>query len=147
MNISAHTISNKPGTQRKAKRVGRGNASGKGTTAARGMNGQKSRSGGRGGRKAFGFRQSLLKIPKLRGFTSHAPQVQTVTLATLERIAAEGITVTPVELKNRSAIKSAVRPIKIVATGELTKKVRIEGCHATKKAVEAIEKAGGNIVF
>lgn len=147
MATGAHTIQPKTGSARTKKRVGRGNASQKGTYAGRGMKGQRSRSGGKSGGAVRGAKQALQKVPKLRGFKSMHPKAQTVTLSTLERVAQEGTTITPQFLKDVSAIKQPTKPVKIVATGELKKKVTVQGCLATKTATAAIEKAGGSIAF
>ena len=148
MAIGAHTISNTPGSHhRQKKRVGRGNGSQKGTYSSRGMKGQRSRSGGKSSLKLHGAKQSILKVPKLRGFKSMQPKAQAVTLATLERVAEEGVTLTPAFLKKKSVIKNTSHPVKIVAGGELKKKVTLYGCVATKVATVAIEKAGGTLSF
>ncbi len=147
MSLNASTIKPNKGAKKTSKRVGRGNASGKGTTAARGMKGQKARSGGKSGTARRGFKQSLQKVPKLRGFKSHVPKKETVTLRLLEKITKDGDTVTPYFLKEKGAISRPKNGVKIVATGELKKKLKVEGCLASKKAVEAIEKAGGNLTF
>ncbi|PIZ95149.1 MAG: 50S ribosomal protein L15 [Candidatus Magasanikbacteria bacterium CG_4_10_14_0_2_um_filter_37_12] len=147
MTLSAHTISAKAGTKKTRKRVGRGNSSGKGTYSSRGLKGQRSRSGGKGGNQLRSFRQSLLKVPKVRGFKSLNSKAQTVALATLERIAVEGKEITPVFLKKAKVIKDTGKPIKIVATGEIKKKLVISGCLSTKKAMEMIEKVGGSFKF
>ena len=89
MTLSAHTISGNKSASPRKKRVGRGNASGRGTYATRGLKGQRSRSGGKGGLKLRGFKQSLQKVPKLRGFKSPNPANQTVSLGTIERVAQE----------------------------------------------------------
>ena len=142
----AHTIQTSRTTQKK-KRVGRGNASGKGTYSARGMKGQRARSGGKRGTKRRGFKQALQKVPKLRGFKSIAARPQTVKLADLERACDAGAAVTPWTLKKAGVARDPKNGIKIVASGTLSKKLMIEGCLATKSAVAAIEKAGGSIVF
>lgn len=147
MTLGAHTITKKKGSARKAKRVGRGNASGKGTYASRGLKGQRSRSGGKSGTQLRGFRQSLQKIPKLRGFKSLQDKAQTVTLATLARVAPEGGEVTKVLLEKKNVIKDARGRVKIVATGSIDKAVTVKGCLATKSALELIEKAGGKVII
>jgi large subunit ribosomal protein L15 len=147
MTLSTHTIKPRGGAKKTSKRVGRGNASGKGTYAARGLKGQRSRSGGKGGTKRRGFKQSLQKVPKSRGFTSMHPKSQTVTLAVLNRVMDEGAEVTPFSLKEKGLIRQTAIPVKIVATGTVEKKMTVHGCLASKRAVELIEKAGGKIVF
>lgn len=147
METGAHTITPKASATRRKKRVGRGNGSQKGTYAGRGLKGQKSRSGSKSGRSVAGAKQALLKAPKLRGFKSPHPKAQTVTLATLDRVATDGMHITPFFLKQQHVVKSTKYPVKIVASGELKKKVTITGCLATKNAVAVIEKAGGTITF
>jgi large subunit ribosomal protein L15 len=147
MTLSANTISSNKKGKRKSKRVGRGNGSGKGTYCTRGMKGQRSRSGGKGGLKLLGFKQSLQKIPKLKGFKSLIAKKQTVTLATLERICDNDEVVTPFSLETKGAIANAKRGVKIVLKGEITKKLHLQGCLASKGALEAIEKAGGKVTF
>ncbi len=147
METGAHTISPKHGSARTKKRVGRGNGSQKGTYAGRGLKGQKSRSGSKSGRSVAGAKQALLKVPKLRGFKSPHPKAQTVTLSTLERIAQEGVVITPLFLKQANIIKSSKKPVKIVSSGELKKNITVRHCNATSMATSAIEKAGGNITF
>ncbi len=147
MALSIHTLTPGKRTQKPARRVGRGNSTQKGTTAGKGTKGQKARSGARGGLKLKGFRQSLLKVPKVRGFKSNKPRPETVSLATLERVCQGGEVVTPYWLHKKGLVPSVANGVKILRTGELTKKITVEGCIASKGAVAAIEKAGGVLVF
>ncbi len=147
MTLSAHTIYPARGARHKYKRLGRGNASGKGTMSGRGGKGQTARTGGRSGTERRGFKSSLQKIPKLRGFKSLFPRMEIVTLATLERIAADGIEITPASLKERGVISRPQNGVKILATGALTKKIIVSGCVASKRAAEEIERVGGKLVF
>lgn len=145
--MQAHSITPQSKRPKKKKRVGRGSGSGKGTYSARGMKGQRARSGGAAGLKAWGFKQSLQKVPKLRGFQSPAAAVQTVTLAMIARNAGDGAILTPHTMKQLGIISNPRRPVKIVATGVLDKKVYIKQCVASKTAIQAIEAAGGTIAF
>lgn len=145
MALSPATISSKR-AKRNVKRLGRGNGSQKGTYSSRGLKGQKSRSGNKG-IAARAFKQSLQKIPKLRGFKSFKTKPETVTLATLERVGEEGKLISPTYLKNKSVVKDARKGVKIVATGSIKKKLTLKGCLTTKAAQEAIEKAGGKLTF
>lgn len=147
MEFSIHTIKPTKSSKRSKKRVGRGNATGKGTYSGRGLKGQRSRSGGKSGTKRRGLKASLQKMPKSRGFNSLQAKKETVTLATLERICKENDVVSPAFLDKKGVIKKPQNGIKIVATGTISKKLKIEHCLATKKAVELIEKAGGTITF
>ena len=147
MALTPSTIKAAHGAKRTSKRVGRGNASQKGTYSGRGLKGQRSRSGGKSGTQLRGFKQSLQKVPKIRGFKSMHPKKQVVTLATLERVCKNGDTVTPWSLEQIGVVDKPKHGVKIVATGELKKKLTVEECLASKAAVEAIEKAGGTITF
>lgn len=145
MSLSITTI--KATKRKKVKRLGRGNASQKGTYAGRGMKGQRSRSGGKGGTQRRGFKQSLQKVPKLRGFNSPHAKKETVTLATLNRAFADGDSVSPRILRNKGIVDHPSFGVKIVASGKLEKKLTVKGCLVSKRAMEAIEKAGGTITF
>lgn len=121
------------------KRIGRGGK--RGTTAGRGSNGQKSRSGAsvdplfEGGRSTF-----LERLKKVRGFKSIHPKKHLVTLAQLEQVCAEGETVTlALLIEKKIAPKTALsRGVKIVATGILNKKLALGGdIAASEKAKES----------
>ncbi|MBU2542674.1 50S ribosomal protein L15 [Patescibacteria group bacterium] len=147
MVLTPSTIKPAKNSKRKSKRVGRGNSSGKGTYSARGLKGQKSRSGGKSGNQRRGFKSSLQKIPKLRGFKSLDPKKETVTLSVLERAVKDGNLVNPAFLNKMGLISRPQNGVKIVATGKLTKKIEVRGCLVSKKAVELIEKVGGSVKF
>mgnify|MGYP001619528889 CR=1 FL=1 len=147
MTMTPATIHAARGARKKSKRVGRGAGSGRGTYSGRGIKGQKARTGGRHKVSFLGLKQSLQKIPKIRGFRSLSAKKETVNLRTLERIAVSGDTVTPAYLKAKGAVHYTDRGVKIVGYGTLTKKLTIEECVASKTALAAIEKAGGTIVF
>lgn len=146
MSLSPNTIKAAKGSRRTSKRVGRGNSSQKGTYSSRGMKGQRARSGGKSKTALRGVRASLRKVPKLRGFKSMAVRKEVVTLATLERVCNAGDVVTPWSLNKIGVVDKPQNGVKIVATGELKKKLTIKDCIASKGALEAIEKAGGSLV-
>ncbi|HEX7259519.1 MAG TPA: 50S ribosomal protein L15 [Candidatus Saccharimonadia bacterium] len=126
-----------------SKRVGRGIGSGKGKTAGRGTKGQNSRSGG-GVRPGFEGGQNPLakRLPKKRGFVSLSTvNYLTVSLGDLNRV--NGTTVTNAILAEQNLIKNTFDPVKVLGSGELTKKLSITLQAATKDAVSAIEEAGG----
>lgn len=142
-----HKIKPPKGSRKKNKRVGRGNASQKGTTAARGMKGQTARSGGQRGGARLALRRTILKAPKLRGFKSLVPKKEIVTLSKLDKICKDGDVVTPTYLKKKGVIGTVANGVKILSTGALTKKITLKGCLASKSAMEAIEKVGGSLEF
>jgi large subunit ribosomal protein L15 len=121
------------------KRIGRGGK--RGTTSGRGTKGQKSRTGSsvdplfEGGRSTFTER-----LKKLRGFKAVRPKKYTVTLSKLDRLFADGETVTLALLVEKKAVsKRALKAgVKVVATGELKKKLALaDDVTASEKAKAA----------
>jgi len=131
-------------TKKATKRVGRGPGSGMGGTSTRGDKGQKARSGS-GIPAWFQGGQSPLyrRIPK-RGFNNKrfATRYQALNLNDFD-IFNDGDIVTPELLKERGLIKKELTGIKILAYGELTKKITIKAHRFSSKAVTKIESAGG----
>jgi large subunit ribosomal protein L15 len=125
------------------KRVGRGIAAGQGKTAGRGTKGQNARTGG-GVRPGFEGGQTPLmqKLPKLRGFTSHRPIVETVYTAQLDQFA--GKTADNASLAAVGLVSSPYSRVKVITQGEITKKVTVKLQGATASAITAISKAGGS---
>ena len=95
------------GSRKNRKRVGRGNSSGNGTFAGRGMNGQLSRSGGGKGAGFEGGQQPLaMRLPKLPGFTNHnRVEYAPVNVARLNALFADGETVDADTLVAKGVIK------------------------------------------
>ena len=135
-----HQVAPPKGARRNRKRIGRGDAAGQGSTAGRGMKGQKSRSG-RGPRVGFEGGQ----LPMRRGFTNIFKTYYTlVNLDTLEKFDA-GDEVTPASLAQRGYIRNLNRPVKVVGGGELTKSLRVSANRFTRSAKAAIEAAHGTV--
>lgn len=132
----------------KGKRIGRGYGSGVGGhTVGRGSKGQQSRSGHKslqsfeGGNVPF-FR----RMPKYKGFNNQFKvETQVVNTDVLEKIFEVGETVTVEILKEKGIVKKNAKNVKILAKGELKKKLNIEGINMSPSAREKIEKAGGTI--
>ena len=137
------------GSRKKRKRVGRGEGSGHGTQATRGMNGQRSRSGSKSRAWFEGGQMPLQRrIPKF-GFTNIFKQTyQIVNLNALQRIADENKidkVINLEELKNLGLISSLKKPVKILGKGELKVKLNLEVNAISQSAKEKIESAGGSI--
>jgi large subunit ribosomal protein L15 len=137
------------GSRKKRKRVGRGEGSGHGGQATRGMNGQRSRSGSKKRAWFEGGQMPLQRrIPKF-GFTNIFKETyQIVNLNALQRVASENKidkTLTVEELKNLGLISSTKKPVKILGKGELKVKINIEVNAISQSAKEKIESAGGSI--
>ncbi len=132
-----------PGTNREARRIGRGHGSGWGKTAGKGHKGQNARSGG-GVRPGFEGGQTRLarRIPK-RGFTNiFATDYTTVNVSDLEKFV-DGTVVDAELLKAAGIIKKENDGVKVLGNGELTKKLTVKAAAFSGSAKEKIEKAGG----
>ena len=127
--------------------VGRG-ASSKGRACGRGHDGQNSRSGG-GVRLGFeGGQMPLYRRVARRGFSNYPFKVenQAVSLSTLDAVFEDGQVVSNETLLEAGVIKGKNTTAKILASGEITKKLTVEGVALSQKAAEKIQAAGGNVV-
>ena len=132
------------GAKRARRRLGRGIGSGLGKTAGRGHKGQKSRSGGY---HKVGFEGGQMplqrRLPK-RGFKSHLLKYNAeITLSDLEVLGAAEVDL--LSLKQAKLVSENAKVVKVIKTGELTKKVALKGIGATAGAKAAIEAAGGSV--
>ena len=133
-----------PGAKRARRRVGRGIGSGLGKTAGRGHKGQKSRAGGF---HKVGFEGGQMplqrRLPK-RGFKSLTAQYNAeITLAELQRLGVEEVDL--LVLKQARLVDDRAKTVKVIKSGELSRKVVLKGIGATVGAKAAIEAAGGSI--
>ena len=144
MSLTPATIKPARKSHRWTKRVGRGNASGRGTYSGRGGKGQTARSGGKSRRRIRAFKSAMLKVPKLRGFKSLQIKKETVTLSDIERIAEKSNHNASINEK-RGLIGNVGFGVKVVATEKL-KANYLTRLSCQQKAVELIEKAGGKVV-
>ncbi|MBQ2063521.1 MAG: 50S ribosomal protein L15 [Firmicutes bacterium] len=141
--MKLHELKAPAGSSRDRKRRGRGTATGQGKTGGRGMNGQKSRSGG-GVRLGFEGGQMPLyrRIPK-RGFTNvWAKEYAEVNVEMLNAFEA-GTVVTEEMLKEAGIISKIKDGVKVLGRGELTTSLTVQAHKFSKSAVEKIESAGG----
>jgi large subunit ribosomal protein L15 len=145
MSLHIHTIGPSKGARSAKKLLGRGSASGRGTTAGRGGKGQTARSGGSHGTVRRGFKFQLQSTPKLRGFNSFRNKPAEVYLSDLENKFAAGELVNIASLKEKDLINTQVKTAKVLSTGEITKKLVLEGILLTKAAAEKIKAVGGEI--
>ena len=132
------------GAKHAKRRVGRGIGSGLGKTAGRGHKGQKSRAGGF---HKVGFEGGQMplqrRLPK-RGFKSTTLKYNAqVTLADLQRLAADEVDV--LTLKQAGLVGQLAKIVKVIKSGELSRKISLTGIGATAGAKAAIEAAGGSI--
>lgn len=133
------------GQKHTRKRIGRGMGSGRGKTATRGSKGQHA---GTGFSQKRGFEGGQMplhrRLPK-RGFTNiFKKQYAIVNLGTLEKL--EGDTFSPGQLMERGIVKKLHEGLKVLGSGQLTRKVRVEAHLFSKSALEKIQAAGGEAV-
>jgi large subunit ribosomal protein L15 len=137
-------------THNQNKRLGRGEGSGKGGTAARGHKGAKSRSGYS---KKIGFEGGQMplqrRVPKFGFKNINRKEYQGINLNSLQLLVENGIVSDTVDfavlVENRLATKNEL--VKILGGGELKSKLKVTAHKFTATAKAAIEAAGGEVVL
>lgn len=129
------------GSRKLRNRVGRGTSSGNGKTSGRGQKGQKAR-----GKVRLGFEGGQMplyrRIPK-RGFTNISrKEFAVVNLEKLNAFA-DGTEITPALLIENGIVKNQKSGIKVLAVGQLDKKLTVKAHKFSGAAKAAIEQAGG----
>ena len=142
--MELNTIQPAAGAKHAKRRVGRGISSGLGKTAGRGHKGQKSRAGGY---HKVGFEGGQMplqrRLPK-RGFKSAQLKYNAeVNLSQLQALPVDEIDMAV--LKQAGLVGQLIKNVKVVKSGELTKKVNLKGIGATAGAKAAIEALGGTL--
>jgi len=142
--MQLNTIKPAEGAKKARRRVGRGIGSGLGKTAGRGHKGQKSRAGGY---HKVGFEGGQMplqrRLPK-RGFKSQSLKYNgQVSLTDLQLLPQDEVDL--LTLKAAGLVAQLVKYVKVIKSGELTRKVTLKGIGATAGAKAAIEAAGGAI--
>jgi large subunit ribosomal protein L15 len=141
--MKLHELKPAEGSRHARKRLGRGIGSGQGKTAGKGHKGQNARSGG-GVRLGFEGGQTPLfrRLPK-RGFTNISrKEYAIINLDALNRFE-EGTEVTPELLIESGVVSNEKAGIKILAKGNVEKKLTVKAHKFSSAAKEAIEAAGG----
>ena len=143
--MKLHELKPAEGSRGVRNRVGRGTSSGNGKTSGRGQKGQNSRSGG-GVRLGFeGGQTPLFRTLPKRGFTNiNRKEYAIVNFDILNRFE-DGAEVTPTVLVEAGYIKNEKAGIKVLANGELEKKLTVKAAKFSKSAQEAIEARGGSV--
>jgi large subunit ribosomal protein L15 len=143
-----HEITQLVGKHKRRKRIGRGPGSGHGKTSGRGHKGAGSRSGFSGSIRATregGQMPYFRRIPK-RGFNNavFTKRFAAINVSLLETRFEDGETVSPETLKGHGLIPNVKTPIKILANGELSKKLTVTAHQFSDAARAKIESAGGS---
>ena len=131
-----------PGSIKNRKRVGRGAGSGLGKSSGRGDKGAQQRSGYKRRPWFEGGQMALARRLPKRGFTNlFRKEFQIVNLEAIENLGLD--TVDAQILVDNGLVRSALKPIKILANGELKLKVTVTASAFSESAKEQIEQAGG----
>jgi large subunit ribosomal protein L15 len=150
--IGLHNLKPKPGSKRPRRRVGRGEGSGLAKTSGRGHKGAGARSGAKrkagyeGGQNPIHMRMRKLRGPHKKQsmpFENFRTATQPVNVADLEERFDAGATVNPEALKEKGLAKRS-DPVKILARGEISKKLDVHAHGFSAAAREKIEAAGGS---
>jgi large subunit ribosomal protein L15 len=144
MGTTLHTLKGPRGATRNRKRIGRGPGSGTGEQSGKGVKGQKARTGHHGARLGFEGGQMPMqrRLPK-RGFKNiFAAETFAVNLRDLEERFEAG-TVTIKELHEVGLIPRRCQWVKILGTGDLSKKFVVKANAFSASAKDKIEKKGG----
>lgn len=140
-------ITSEAGRHRRRRRIGRGHGSGHGKTCGRGHKGSHARSGGGAHRLHEGGQMPIFRRMPKRGFSNfcYRTEFEIVNVADLEARFGDGETVS-VDLLRKLRLVQGRRPlVKILAKGDLKKKLTVEAHAFSGKAREAIEQAGGTV--
>lgn len=129
------------------KRIGRGPGSGHGKTSGRGHKGFFSRRGASSRRGYEGGQMPLARRIAKRGFNNNAfaPKVAILNLAALEAAFQDGDEVSPETLAAKGLAKGRWDELKILANGQLTRKLRVKAHRFSAAAEQQITAAGGTV--
>jgi len=134
-------------TNKKRKRLGRGTGSGLGKTSGRGHKGQRSRAGHSQHPTFQGGAMPMIRRIAKRGFNNRfALVVGEVNVADLEANFDAGDEVTPDSLREKGLANYKYDVLKVLAKGEISKKLSVSAHRFSKSAKDKIEKAGGSVV-
>ena len=141
--MKLHELRAPEGATKAPKRKGRGTATGQGKTAGRGMNGQKSISGG-GVRPGFeGGQMPLTRIMPKRGFANPFKKQWAILNVEDLNVFDNGTVVTPEVLIENGIVGKVVDGIKVLGDGNLEKNLTVQAHKFSGSAVQKIESAGG----
>ncbi len=140
-----HEITEKVGRHKRRKRIGRGPGSGTGKTAGRGHKGYGSRSGNSNPHNGGGT--PLFKMLPKRGFSNamFKKHYAVVNLSAIDARFEDGSEVNPEMLVKHGLIRDTKLPVKVLGSGETSKKLTVSAAKFSKSAEEKIKGAGGSV--
>ena len=136
------------GANKKKRIVGRGSSSGRGTTSGKGNKGQNARSGGKTYIGFEGGQMPLYRRVAKKGFSNYPfkEEYSIVNLFIIDEKYSDGETVNKETLKAKGLVKKQAALVKVLASGEITKKLTVDVDKVSAQAQAKIEKAGGTVV-
>ena len=144
--MNLETLKPRPGSKHRVKRLGCGESSGHGKTSGKGHKGQKARSGGSIRLGFEGGQMPLIRRLPKRGFNNAEFKTVWATVNVGQLNAFEdGATVNEAALLEKNLIRGAYDGVKVLANGELTKKLVVAVDKLSAAAVEKIQNAGGSV--
>ncbi len=143
--MKLHELSPAAGSVSDVKRKGRGPGSGNGKTAGKGHKGQNARSGG-GVRIGFEGGQMPItrRLPK-RGFNNIFAKKYAIVNVDALNAFDNGAVVSAAELLEKKIIRKAEDGLRVLGSGELTKKLTVKANAFSESAKAKIEAAGGKV--
>ena len=144
--MKLHELKPNPGSTQTKKRLGRGIGSGLGKTSGKGHKGQNARSGGGVSATFEGGQKPLFRRLPKRGFSNarFKTTYAVVNVSDLE-VFKDGSVVTIEEMKKQGLVKKEYDGIKVLGTGELTKKLTVQANNFSDSAASKIANNGGKI--
>ena len=144
--MNLETLKPRPGAKHRVKRLGCGESSGHGKTSGKGHKGQKARSGGSIRLGFEGGQMPLIRRLPKRGFNNAEFKTVWATVNVGQLNAFEdGATVNEAALLEKNLIRGIYDGVKVLANGELTKKLVVAVDKLSAAAVEKIQNAGGSV--
>lgn len=135
-----------PGARHKRKRLGRGPASGRGTTGGKGQKGQLSRSGVTLGRSFEGGQMPLnRRLPKFGFKNLFRVEYAAVNVGRIAAVFEAGETVDPDALKAKGMAPRSAELLKVLGSGQVTQALTVRAHAFSQAAKEKIEAAGGTV--
>ncbi|MBM4030211.1 MAG: 50S ribosomal protein L15 [Planctomycetes bacterium] len=145
--MNLNDIKAEPSGRKRVRRLGRGRSSGRGKTSGRGTSGERARSGRKGPGIYEGGQMPLFRRLPKRGFNNKvfAKRFAIVNTGGLNRFQ-DGDEVDPAALLKAGLTKRVLDGVKVLANGELKRKLTVKAHRFSQAALEKIQAAGGTAV-
>lgn len=144
--MNLQTLKPRPGSKHRVKRLGCGESSGHGKTSGKGHKGQKARSGGSIRLGFEGGQMPLIRRLPKRGFNNAEFKIKVAVVNVRDlNLFEDGAIVNEASLLEKKLIRGLYDSIKVLANGEISKKLTVVVDAVSPSAIEKIQKAGGSV--